>query len=95
MMEMRQETDYVTHHIQKVTAFFSAMRAFSDEMKSKGHDFIYLRINDANNEQSLPKNIKNLISEHSFKHFEYLLPDEYRLDRRAVERTMRRDFYFY
>ncbi len=81
MMEMRQETDYVRHHIQKVTAFFSAMRAFSNEMESKGHDFIYLKINDTRNEQSLPKNIKNLISEYSFEHFEYLLPDEYRLDK--------------
>ncbi|WMN11764.1 cryptochrome/photolyase family protein [Marivirga salinae] len=80
MMEMRQETDYVTHHIQKVTAFFSAMRTFSVKMKSKGHDFIYLKINDTDNEQSLPENIKKLIEEHGFEHFEYLLPDEYRLD---------------
>lgn len=85
MMEMRQETDYVTHHIQKVTAFFSAMRAFSTEMKSKGHDFIYLRINDDGNEQSLIKNIKKIISEYSFEHFEYLLPDEYRLDEQLKE----------
>lgn len=28
LMEMRQETDYVVHHIQKVVAFFSAMRQF-------------------------------------------------------------------
>ena len=26
MFEMRQETDYVKHHIQKVVAFFMAMR---------------------------------------------------------------------
>ena len=26
MFEMRQETDYVKHHIQKVTGFFVAMR---------------------------------------------------------------------
>ena len=34
-MEMRQETDYVTHHIQKVIGFFSAMREFADWNKSK------------------------------------------------------------
>jgi len=28
-MEMRQETDYVKHHIQKIIGFFGAMRAFS------------------------------------------------------------------
>ena len=37
LMEMRQETDYVKHHIQKVVAFFSAMRAFEKRIKSKGH----------------------------------------------------------
>ena len=29
MFEMRQETDYVKHHIQKVVAFFGAMRNFA------------------------------------------------------------------
>ena len=29
MAEMRQETDYAPHHIQKVLAFFAAMRAFA------------------------------------------------------------------
>ncbi|MGJ3233609.1 cryptochrome/photolyase family protein [Marivirga sp.] len=80
MMEMRQETDYVTHHIQKVVAFFSAMRAFKIEMQEKGHQFLYLGINDANNKQSLKENIKRIIEERNIEHFEYLLPDEYRLD---------------
>jgi len=29
LMEMRQETDYVRHHIQKVVGFFAAMRHFA------------------------------------------------------------------
>lgn len=85
MMEIRQETDYVTHHIQKVVAFFSAMRSFSAVMQKKGHEFIYLKINDVNNEQSLSKNIKKLIENHGFEHFEYQLPDEYRLDEQLKE----------
>ena len=80
MIEMRQETDYVTHHIQKVVAFFSAMRAFKIEMQEKGHQFLYLGINDANNKQSLKENIKSIIEERNIEHFQYLLPDEYRLD---------------
>ena len=32
MMEVRQETDYVKHHIKKVAAFFAAMRAFADRL---------------------------------------------------------------
>lgn len=85
MMEMRQETDYVSHHIQKVVAFFSAMRSFSIAMQKKGHEFIYLKINDANNEQSLTTNIKKLIKDYDFEHFEYQLPDDYRLDKQLKE----------
>ncbi len=36
MFEMRQETDYVKHHIQKVVGFFAAMRDFSEQLKSRG-----------------------------------------------------------
>ena len=35
--ELRQETDYILHHIQKIVAFFSAMRAFAKALKSLGH----------------------------------------------------------
>jgi len=85
MMEMRQETDYVTHHIQKVAAFFMAMRSFCEAMESKGHQFIYLKINDEENEQSIAENINKLMEKHEIKHFEYLQPDEYRLDQQLKE----------
>ncbi|GAA5042126.1 cryptochrome/photolyase family protein [Marivirga lumbricoides] len=80
MMEMRQETDYVVHHIQKITAFFAAMRLFKTYLEEKNQNIIYLSINDSKNEQSLEKNLLSLIEKHQFKKFEYLLPDEYRLD---------------
>ena len=85
MMEMRQETDYVTHHIQKITAFFAAMRAFRVFLEEKGFEIIYLKINDRNNEQNLQKNLEQIIKDGDFKHFEYLLPDEYRLDQQLKE----------
>lgn len=46
LFEMRQETDYVKHHIQKVIGFFAAMRQFSLDIESNGHNVIYLKIND-------------------------------------------------
>lgn len=61
------------------------MRSFSTEMKSKGHDFIYIKINDASNEQSLIENIKKIIEKNGFEQFEYLLADEYRLDQQLKE----------
>ena len=80
MAEMRQETDYVKHHIQKVIAFFMAMRSFCEEMKEKGHQFIYLRISDEENPQHLEKIISKYIDTTQAQKFEYQLPDEYRLD---------------
>ena len=53
MFEMRQETDYVKHHIQKVVGFFAAMRDFSEQLKSRGHKVIYLTLEDSNNNQNI------------------------------------------
>ncbi len=80
MAEMRQETDYVKHHIQKVVAFFLAMRNFADELSELDHTVIYVRINDEGNPQELEPLIKKYIQHTGAAKFEYLLPDEYRLD---------------
>ncbi len=80
LMEMRQETDYVAHHIQKIVAFFLAMRAFTDYLKGQGHRVIYYSLDDPPNQQSLTDNLLKLIQEEAFDHFEYQLPDEWRLD---------------
>ena len=80
MAEMRQETDYVTHHIQKVVAFFASMRKFADRLEQKGHRVRYFRINDPDNPQQLPALIHKLVREEGIQSFEYQWPDEYRLD---------------
>lgn len=80
MMEIRQETDYVKHHIQKVAAFFAAMRAFRDKLIEMGHRVIYIHLDDRENRQTIPGNLDYLRSAHKFDRVEYLLPDEYRLD---------------
>ena len=53
MMEVRQETDYINHHIQKVAAFFAAMRQFAEYLRRQNHNIIYLRLDDAENCQNL------------------------------------------
>lgn len=85
MAEMRQETDYVTHHIQKVVAFFMAMRNFNEWLKSHQHKTIYYTLDDPANTQELIKNLQALITEHDIKKFEYQAPDEYRLDQQLRE----------
>lgn len=80
MAEMRQETDYVTHHVQKVVAFFMAMRSFKEDLSAKGHQFIYLNITDKENPQELDKIVQKYLAQTKATRFEYQLPDEYRLD---------------
>jgi len=80
LMEIRTETDYATHHIQKIVGFFSAMKSFANELMNNEHQVIYINLNDENNLQSFEKNIHYLIEKHQFTNFEYQLPDEFRLD---------------
>ncbi|MDN3596531.1 cryptochrome/photolyase family protein [Zunongwangia endophytica] len=84
-MEMRQETDYTVHHIQKIVGFFLAMRNFAEYLRERDHDVIYYHINDNGNQQDLAKNIERLIAEKDIEQFEYQLPDEYRLDEQLKE----------
>lgn len=80
IMEMRQETDYVNHHIQKVIGFFCAMRAFAKGLEAAGHRVIYYELDHPENKQVLVDNLNKLIRELEIEKFEYQLPDEYRLD---------------
>ncbi len=85
MMEMRQETDYVTHHVQKVLAFFVAMRNFAQLLRENGHEVCYLPLDHNDNLQKLDKNLTRVIKKYGIKKFEYQLPDEFRLDRQLKE----------
>lgn len=80
IMELRQETDYVVHHIQKIIGFFAAMFNFANYLEKKGHQVIHLKINDAENQQCLKKNLNYFIKKYTITRFEYLEPDEFRLD---------------
>ncbi len=80
MMEIRSETDYAQHHIQKVLGIFAAMQQFANELKKLKHTVVYLKLNDKNNLQSFDKNCDLLILKNNFQKFEYQLPDEYRVD---------------
>lgn len=79
MMEVRQETDYVRHHRQKVLAIFMAMRAFAKHLVAEGHRVKYYTLDDPENTHSIPQNLQKLISD-EVTTVEYLEPDEYRLD---------------
>ena len=80
MMEIRPESEYVTHHIQKITGIFAAMRHFRKWLDAKGHRVRYFKINDSDNAHSFSDNINALIQETKADKFSYLEPDEFRLD---------------
>ncbi len=82
MAETLEETGYVNHHIQKIIGFFMAMRSFANHLKSKGHHVIYYKIDDKQNQQNLEDNLNQIIKEENIEKFEYLYPDEYRLDQK-------------
>ncbi len=82
MMEIREETDYTRHHIQKIIAFFLAMRQFAQELMEQGHRLIYFEIDDPENEQTVQGNLMKILHREPYDQFEYLLPDEYRVDQK-------------
>ena len=80
LMELRQETDYVLHHAQKILAVFAAMRDFARLLRDAGHRVRYLAIDDPFNRQGLPANLDALIAHYAAGALEYQAPDEWRLD---------------
>ncbi len=85
LMEVRDETDYVRHHIQKVVAFFAAMRAFADELHERGHTVRYIRLDEPENLHSFSANVLALCQQHRVRHLEYQAPDEYRVEMHLQE----------
>lgn len=85
LMEVRQETDYVLHHAQKILAMFAAMRDFARRLRKQGHRVHYLAIDDPANSASLTANLDRLLVRYQATAFEYQEPDEWRLDRQLEE----------
>ncbi len=80
LMEVRQETDYVRHHAQKILAIFAAMRDFASHLKAQGHRVRYVAIDDPSNRHLLTGNLDALIPHYQASAVQYQTPDEWRLD---------------
>ncbi|GAK82723.1 protein related to deoxyribodipyrimidine photolyase [Vibrio ponticus] len=77
--ELKQETDYVQHHGQKVAAFFAAMEEFASHLRQAGHHVEYLTLDQTCQYESLTQLIDSIIKQYQAEHFEYQRPDEFRL----------------
>ena len=80
LMEVRQETDYVLHHAQKILAIFAAMRDFARHLLAQGHRVRYLSIDDADNTHSVTENLAALAQAYGAERVEWQSADEWRLD---------------
>jgi deoxyribodipyrimidine photolyase-related protein len=85
LMEVRQETDVVLHHVQKLLGVLTAMRRFAEHLRRRGKRVLYLELNDPRNTQRVDRNLEWIIRERQVRRFEYQLPDDYRLDRQLAE----------
>ncbi|KAB0325383.1 cryptochrome/photolyase family protein [Janthinobacterium sp. PLB04] len=85
LMEVRQETDYVLHHAQKILAIFAAMRDMARQLRQLGHTVHYIAIDDMESTRSIPENIEALIRHYDACAFEYQAPDEWRLDQQLYQ----------
>ena len=77
--ELKQETNYCRHHIQKVLAFFCAMENFADALNKANHHCLHLTLDDTQGYTSLPSLLDALVVHFGIECFEYQSPDEKRL----------------
>ncbi|HSG60239.1 MAG TPA: cryptochrome/photolyase family protein [Pseudomonadales bacterium] len=77
--ELRQETDYTRHHVQKITAFFAAMTQFAHALQHAGHHVLHMTLDDTAHYKDLPALLRALIDTYHCQQFAYQRPDEFRL----------------
>lgn len=82
LFETWSEASYARHHVQKITGFFLAMRAFADRLRELGHEVTYRTLDDTRQLKldSVTDNLAHLAREMEVGTIAYQLPDEYRLD---------------
>ncbi|KJG15664.1 cryptochrome/photolyase family protein [Photobacterium angustum] len=82
--ELKQESNYVTHHHQKICAFFAAMENFAIALQQAGHEVLHLSLDDTHTYHDLPDLILSLCQQYHCQAFEYQQPDEYRLSQQLA-----------
>lgn len=92
LMEVRQETDYVLHHAQKILAIFAAMRDFARHLREQGHCVRYVALDDPGNRQSITDNLAALVQHYDAQCLEWQTPDEWRVDLQLCTWAARQTF---
>ncbi len=64
MCEVWDETQYVRHHKKKIAFLFSAMRHFAEELREKGYNVDYIKLDDNDNSGSFSGEVERAINRH-------------------------------
>ncbi|PPK86085.1 deoxyribodipyrimidine photolyase-related protein [Neolewinella xylanilytica] len=82
LFETHSEATYCEHHIQKITGFFLAMRAFADRLRALGHAVYYRTLDETRTDglETITDCVSQAMQHHGTEVFAYQLPDEWRLD---------------
>ena len=83
--ELKQESEYTTHHIQKQVAFFLAMMSFAKHLRSEGHHVDYLDLDRTECFDNLTEMLTSLLTQYGANELEYQRPDEFRLRKQLME----------
>ncbi len=85
LLELRQETDYVRHHVQKVLAIFAAMSRFAAGLRDTGHRVVHRTLDEPLAGADLPAMLRGLAASLGASAVEYQEPDEYRLQAQLTD----------
>ena len=77
--ELREEATYVTHHAQKICAFFLAMHRFAEMLAQSGHQVLHLTLDDTEAINSADELLRSLAAFYNVDSLHYQRPDEHRL----------------
>lgn len=77
--ELKQETNYVKHHVQKLCAFFYAMERFATALQSADYSTLHLTLDDTHQDKTLPVLLTRIAKQYRCSEIHYQYPDEFRL----------------
>jgi deoxyribodipyrimidine photolyase-related protein len=79
MCEVMEEASYVKHHPKKIAFLFSAMRHFAGELRAKGVNVRYIKLDDPHNSGRLDGEVARALAETSSGQLIVTEPGEWRV----------------
>ena len=83
MMEVIGECTAVSHHKQKIVLFLSSMRHFAEELRQRGLNVDYVRLDDPDNTGSFETEINRAVIRHGAQRIVMTEPGEHRVAQMA------------